>query len=317
MSRPFPVPRVLLAHITDRCNLACAFCDLPHRPRDLTLAQLAPLLDEAAGIGIRNLVLTGGEPFLHPEFFDIVAHAKRRSFGINVTTNGWTLARDAARIGAARIDSISASIDGEEPTHDSLRGMAGSYARAVEGLRALRDEAPDVALSVYSVATNRNVHELQAVLELAGSLDADFNFWPVNNVPELYITEETDRAAYLALVDRLAGESEEFARRREYYETGLRYHAEGGDLRVRCLGFSDQVGLGVDGRVLPCCVWSENSLILGNALEQGFKTLLSSPRAAALRERLHAEGCRGLCFNHSLYEFSQKTGEPFLLEERR
>ena len=317
MNRPFPVPRVLLAHITDRCNLTCAFCELPHQARDLTLGQLAPLLDEAAGMGIRNLVLTGGEPLLHPEFFAIAAHAKRRDFGINVTSNGWTLERDAARIGTTRIDSISVSLDGNEATHDALRGIPGSHARALAGLRALRREAPRVALAVYSVATNRNMQELGDVLALARSLDADFNFWPVNNVPELYITSEADREAYRALADRLAGESEEFARRREYYETGLRYHAEGGDLTVRCLGLSDQVGLGVDGRVLPCCVWSEDTLSLGNALQHGLKTLLTSERAATLRERLRAEGCRGLCFNHSLYEFSQTTGEPFLLETAR
>jgi len=315
MSRPFPVPRVLLAHITDRCNLTCAFCDLPHQARDLSLARLGPLLDEAAAIGIRNLVLTGGEPLLHPELFDIVRRAKQRGFGINVTSNGTTLARDAARLGRERVDSLSVSIDGREATHDALRGAAGAYRRAVEGMHALRREAPQVALSVYAVATNRNAAELGDVLDLARDLGADFNFWPVNGAPALYLTAEADRTAYRALVARLAAESEEFARRRAYYETGLRYHAAGGDLRVRCLGLSDQVGLGVDGRVLPCCVWGEDSLVLGNALQEGLKPLLASERAAALRARLRAQGCRGLCFNHSLYEFEQQTGEPFLLPD--
>ena len=60
MSEAFPVPRVLIAHVTDRCDLACAFCDLPKGPRDMPAADLERVLSQAREIGIANLVITGG-----------------------------------------------------------------------------------------------------------------------------------------------------------------------------------------------------------------------------------------------------------------
>ncbi|NOZ87611.1 MAG: radical SAM protein [Deltaproteobacteria bacterium] len=312
MSRPFPVPRVLIVHITDRCNLSCRFCDLPKGPRDFSFKNLSSLLKEGSDLGIPNLVLTGGEPLLHPEIESILSMSSSLGFGLNITTNGTPLVDLAGMLAGFKVASVSVSIDGKEETHDDLRGVKGAYKRTMAGIEALKSKAPKTRLSIYMVVTEVNAAELNDVYDLSGRIGADFNFWPVNNQPGLYMRSDTARQAYISFVQRLAQENREFEKRKDYYLTGLEYH-RGKRLRVRCMGLSDQAGISVTGELLPCCVWGEKSLIIGNAVEQGLPALLSCSKAEALRKKIYSRGCVGLCYNHSLYEFSQKTGEPFLL----
>ncbi|MBK7758791.1 MAG: radical SAM protein, partial [Deltaproteobacteria bacterium] len=172
-------PLTLLLLINRGCNLRCAFCDLWDRGQNMPLPQVLSLLDEAVAIGTRTLVITGGEPFLHPQLFDVVRAAKARGLSVNITTNGTLIDRRWAELSQSRPDSLSMSLDGLEATHDHLRGKLGAFKLTVNALRRVKEEA-GITTSVYFTVTNQNVHELAPVFELARSLGAGFDFWPVN-----------------------------------------------------------------------------------------------------------------------------------------
>src|SRR6202044_1540415 len=87
----------------------------------------------------REVVLIGGEAYLHPGFLEIVAALRAAGIRPEMTTGGRSLTEKLAfQMGAAGMYSVSVSIDGLEPTHDLMRASPGSFASAIGALRSLR-----------------------------------------------------------------------------------------------------------------------------------------------------------------------------------
>ena len=302
-------PLTLLLLVNRGCNLRCSFCDLWDNPEQMPLHRAVELLDEARAIGTETLVITGGEPFMYKPLFELVRAAKERGMGVNITTNGTLIEKRWDELAASGVDSLSVSLDGLEPTHDRIRGQKGCHKRTWKGIRKLRADS-GIGLSVYFVVTNQNVGELVQVFEQARGIDAEFDFWPVNDAEDLYMTSEGDQAAYTAAVRHIAERYERVRERRLFDEEGLVYHqGEVGD--VRCLGLVDQYGVTYKGELLPCCVWGGEELRVGNVFETPLSELWRSDEVQGFRVGMYSEGCSAGCFNHSLYEFTKSTGESF------
>jgi MoaA/NifB/PqqE/SkfB family radical SAM enzyme/glycosyltransferase involved in cell wall biosynthesis len=305
-------PLTMLLLINRGCNLKCSFCDLWQDFENMPLARVLPLLDQAVEIGTQTLVITGGEPFIYPDLFAVVREAKRRGLSVNITTNGTLIDKNWDALMASGVDSLSFSIDGMPPTHDAIRGQKGAWRRTVAGLERVCANT-EIATSVYFVVTNQNVHELTQVHDLAISKGAKFDFWPVNDAEELYLKTPADHKAWQTAVAHIAKADPEVAARSAYYAESMRYHG-GEKAPVRCLGLVDQYGVTYDGRLLPCCVWGGEGLTVGNVFDRPLTELWTDPRVQAFREKMYSEGCEAGCYNHSLYEFTVATGEPFWVE---
>lgn len=302
-------PLTLLFLINRGCNLRCSFCDLWEGKENVPLVEAQRLFDEARVIGTKTVVLTGGEPLLHPEFFGIVQAARACGLSVNLTTNGTLVERHWARIVASGIDSLSMSLDGLPETHDRLRGRAGSFDAtwaALERVIAHSRAGGGLDPCVYFTVTRENVSELVEVWRRVRNAGARFDFWPVNDAPDLYLRAE-DEPAWRAAVTTIAREERDVAARAHYYAESIAYH-RGETGPVRCLGFIDQYGVRYDGAFLPCCVWGGDGLVAGNAFQVPLSTLWRSPEVQLRREHLFHAGCTVGCYNHSLYEFGVSTG---------
>jgi MoaA/NifB/PqqE/SkfB family radical SAM enzyme/glycosyltransferase involved in cell wall biosynthesis len=307
-----PNPLTMLLLLNRGCNLRCAFCDLYDHPERMDVAgRLPTLLDQAVRIGTKVAVFTGGEPFLHRELFDAVRMAKERGLGTNVTTNGTLVERRWRQLHASGLDSISVSLDGGPATHDALRGRAGTHAKALRSIERLCADGR-IHTAVYFVVTNRNVQELVQVYEQVRELGASFDFWPVNDAPDLALRDPDRVRIYLDAIEHIAAGDPDVAARRAYVERGVDYHA-GRLARVRCLGLVDQYGIDWKGDLQPCCVWGEPGLKVGNVFETPLDELWTAPATQAARERITREGCGVDCFNHSLFHYQRCTGEPFVV----
>jgi MoaA/NifB/PqqE/SkfB family radical SAM enzyme/glycosyltransferase involved in cell wall biosynthesis len=310
--RELSKPLTLLLLINRGCNLRCSFCDLWDRPQELSYERCVGLLDEAVAIGTKTLVITGGEPFIHPDLFRVVRAAKERGLGVNITTNGTLIEKRWGELVDSGVDSLSVSLDGLKEVHEELRGQPGCHTRTWKGLRKLTDDS-DIGLSVYFVATRTNVHQLVQVYEQACELGARFDFWPVNEAPELALVSDEHQRLYREAVACIAARQPEIAARRLFDEEGLSYHSGTGG-KVRCLGLVDQYGVTYEGDLLPCCVWEGEGLKVGNVFETPLSELWVSEPVQAAREGLYHQGCSAGCFNHSLYEFTRSTGESFRVD---
>jgi MoaA/NifB/PqqE/SkfB family radical SAM enzyme/glycosyltransferase involved in cell wall biosynthesis len=302
-------PLTLLLLINRGCNLTCSFCDLWDNPAQMSLEQSVALLDEAAAIGTQTLVITGGEPFIHKQLFDVVAAGKARGMGVNITTNGTLVKRRWQDLIASGVDSLSMSIDGLSATHDRLRGQKGCHDRTWKALERVKAHG-GIGLSVYFTVNRENVGELTQVFDRARALGVGFDFWPVNDAKDLYLVSESDRETFRQAVAYIAERDPEVARQRHFYEQGMAYHS-GESGPVRCLGLVDQYGVTFEGDLLPCCVWGGDGLKVGNVFETPLSELWLHEDVQSHRKRLYSEGCRVGCFNHSLYEFTRSTGESF------
>jgi radical SAM protein with 4Fe4S-binding SPASM domain len=143
--------------ITLACDLACRHCGSRaghERTGELSTAECLDLVRQMAELGVRETTLIGGEAYLRDDWLEIVRELKRFGISPTMTTGGRGITAERARSAkAAGIDSVSVSIDGLEPTHDRLRGVAGSHRSALQAMRYLRDAG-------VRVATNTQINRL-------------------------------------------------------------------------------------------------------------------------------------------------------------
>jgi AdoMet-dependent heme synthase len=169
--------RLVFWETTKACNLSCRHCRaVPRRtlgPTELDTRRALTLIDQIAEVAKPVLVLSGGEPLFRPDIFDIGAYGVETGFRMALATNGTLVTeRVAARIADAGFSRVAISLDGAiADTHDRFRGLPGSHALALRGLRNLRAEG--VSVQINSTIAKHNVAELPAMLDLALSIGAD------------------------------------------------------------------------------------------------------------------------------------------------
>jgi heme b synthase len=171
-------PRLVFWETTAGCNLRCVHCrriDVAENlvPEDLTTAESKQLIDQIVAFSSPILVLSGGEPLIRPDIFEIAGHAVARGLRVALATNGTLIDESKAqRIVEAGIRRVAVSLDGASAqTHDTFRALPGSFAQALEGIGRLR--AHGMSVQVNTTVARHNVAELPRILDLALSLGAD------------------------------------------------------------------------------------------------------------------------------------------------
>jgi len=204
-----PPGPVVIWNLIRRCNLACQHCysisaDIDF-PGELTTREIYATMDDLRAFGVPVLILSGGEPLLRPDIFDISRRAKAMGFYVGLSTNG-TLIDQAMlpRIAAVGYDYVGVSLDGIEATHDRFRRKAGAYGASLAAVRLLRDAGIKVGLRF--TLTQDNAHDLPALLDLIDAEDVDkFYLSHLNYGGRGNINRKTD-AAFLTTrraMDRL------------------------------------------------------------------------------------------------------------------
>jgi MoaA/NifB/PqqE/SkfB family radical SAM enzyme len=169
--------RPLSAHLkfTENCQAGCISCDYwKSRWEDrIDTNRAVQLLNEIASAGIRTLRLTGGEPLLRRDLFEILEKADTASFkNIILQTNGLLLKKLHKDVNASPITKVAVSIDGLRESNDLIRGIQGYFDLGVEGIKLLRNKKV-----VLSVTLNRlSAEELEKLADVAHSLGADVEF---------------------------------------------------------------------------------------------------------------------------------------------
>lgn len=171
-----PAPRignpkgpVVIWNLIRRCNLTCKHCysisaDI-NFPGELSTAQVFHVMDDMKQFGVPVLILSGGEPLLRPDIFDISRHAKAMGFYTALSTNGTLInEHNIDQIAAMDYDYLGISIDGLRETHDKFRNKEGAFDEAMHGIRLCRDKGIKVGLRF--TATQDNAHELPDLLAL-------------------------------------------------------------------------------------------------------------------------------------------------------
>ncbi len=168
--------RVLAWEITRSCNLACIHCraaaqDRPYE-NELTTEEGFQLLDEISALSKPIVILTGGEPLLRPDVFEIAAYGSQKGFRMTMAVNGTLLTEElAVRMMDAGIQRISVSLDGATAaSHDAFRQVQGAFDGALQGVAAARKAGLD--FQINTTITRQNLHELKPIQEMVVALGA-------------------------------------------------------------------------------------------------------------------------------------------------
>ncbi|MBX3249673.1 MAG: radical SAM protein [Myxococcales bacterium] len=155
--RTSPHPAYVVWELTLACDHACRHCGsraAQARPHELTTADALDVVRQLGAMGTREVVLIGGEAYLHDGFLDIIRALRAEGIQPSMTTGGFGVTRELAEAMAdAGLQLASVSVDGLEATHDRQRARAGSYRGALAALAHLRDVG-------IATASNINVNRL-------------------------------------------------------------------------------------------------------------------------------------------------------------
>ena len=179
----FPAPRrapppgpVVIWNLIRRCNLTCTHCyalSADHEyAGELSNSEVSTVMDDLKQFGVPVLILSGGEPLLRADLFEIAARAHAMGFYVGLSTNGTLIdAPVAERVAAAGFDYVGISLDGLAATHDKFRRMQGAFAKSHAAVRLLR--ARGVKVGLRFTMTALNAHDLPALLQLMRDEDVD------------------------------------------------------------------------------------------------------------------------------------------------
>jgi len=165
---------VVIWTLLRRCNLTCKHCyatsaDSPFRDELDTRAALQ-VIDDLHAAGVRVLILSGGEPLLRDDLFELSAYARAKGFFVALSTNGTLIdEHNIEQVAAAQFDYVGISIDGLEATHDAFRQLKGSFASSMRAIQLCREQG--IRVGMRTTLTQQNYPQLPALLDMLHEYD--------------------------------------------------------------------------------------------------------------------------------------------------
>ncbi len=165
-------------NLTQRCNLFCTHCYMSAFPNadvsgDLTTEECFKVMDDIEKVNPNVfLILTGGEPLVRKDIFDIAGYGSDKGFTCVLGTNGVLLGKTEARkMRESGLQGASISLDSVDPVkHDQFRQLQGSWKNAVRGIEHLKNEGLD--FSIHMSVMDWNVSEIPQMIDLSRKLGA-------------------------------------------------------------------------------------------------------------------------------------------------
>jgi Fe-coproporphyrin III synthase len=299
---------LLILNVHSHCNCRCIMCDIWKREtRDQIRTQdLDRHRASLVNLGVRQVVLTGGEPLLHNDLTAFCTFFRNLQIHITLLTTGLLLHKRADEI-SFLFDDIIVSLDGPQHIHDGIRRVSGAYQLIQKGITAIRRYNPAMAVACRTTVQRANHRHLRETVDAARSLGFDsisflatdltsqaFNrplVWPGERQSEVALTsEETD--ALEAEIEQLIVEYEASIRHRFVLESASK-------LRKIVRRFREHLGqlspeapvcnapwvsavVEVDGSVRPCFFHRTIGNISSGALEE----VINGDAALQFRESL-------------------------------
>lgn len=197
-----------------RCNCRCIMCDIWKANRNGTSisdAALVGLLGDFKKLGVEWVLLTGGEPLMHPNLWTLCAALKTLPVRITLLSTGLLLARHAAHI-VKQCDEVIVSLDGSRDVHDRIRGIPNAFQRLADGVAALREQNPRFPVSGRCVLQHLNFEDLPNIIAASREIGLDrISFLTADVTSDAFNRPEgwsSERASEVCLSD---DEAERFA----------------------------------------------------------------------------------------------------------
>jgi radical SAM protein with 4Fe4S-binding SPASM domain len=171
------VPLVMSWNVTRECNMKCSHCYINATEKklsnELSTQEGKNLMDQICQVSKPLLILSGGEPLLRPDIYELIKYGASKGLKMGLGSNG-SLIDDtvAEKLKAAGIATVSISLDSHIPAqHDEFRGVAGSWEKAVNACKALRKN--NVLVQVNTTLTQQNYSQIDNIMSLAEEIGVE------------------------------------------------------------------------------------------------------------------------------------------------
>jgi radical SAM protein with 4Fe4S-binding SPASM domain len=326
--------------ITLQCDLACRHCGsraAVARPDELSTAECLDLVRQMAELSVREVTIIGGEAYLREDWLEIVRAIRAHGMMATMTSGGRGLSPERAQAAAqAGMQTVSISIDGDELTHDRLRGVNGSYRSALDAIKNLR--AAGVHVGVNTQINRLSLPTLAHVLETIAPLG--IHSWQVQltvamgraaDEPEVLL-QPYDMLTVMPLLDQLKTRCDQLGVRLwpgnnigyfGPYESRLRGTLPRGHLSS-CGAGRATLGIEADGTIKGCPSLPSEAWTGGNIRDQSLLDIWERGTAMRYtrdrtvedlwgycRDCYYADTCRAGCTWTAFVLFGKAGNNPY------
>ena len=182
--------KALFFEVTLRCNARCEHCGSSCgdtiQKDEITKEEIFKVLEDIRNAGIYDprrimLNITGGEPLVRKDLFEIMAYADSLGYPWGITTNGILIDEEVVKkMAKTHMYSVSVSIDGLKETHEKFRRVPGSYEKILKGLKLMMKEPNIKVVQVTTCVNKKNIDELEEMYKMF--LDMGIKHWRVIEV---------------------------------------------------------------------------------------------------------------------------------------
>jgi len=299
---------ILLLNVHEHCNCRCMMCDIWKRKdgRELDLAAFERHRESLERLGVRRVVLTGGEPLLHQNFAGLCDLLRGLGIRVTLLTTGLLLFERAAVV-AEGVDEIIISLDGPEEVHDRIRRVKGAYRLIEQGVREIRDRRPRMPVFGRSTVQKANHRLLRRTVAQARQLGLNsisflaadvtsqaFNrelVWPGERQSQIALAPSEVQALEREIDALVEENAADFQTRYivespgKLYRIVRRFREQLGDVEPvspRCNAPWISAVLEVDGSVRPCFFHQR----FGDASDQSLEAAINGREARQFRASL-------------------------------
>ena len=171
-----PTGPVVIWNLIRRCNLTCKHCYATSADKDfpgeLSTSEVFAVMDDLKAYGVPVLILSGGEPLMRSDIFEISHRAKDQGFYVGLSSNGTLITerniRDIVDVG---YDYVGVSLDGMRDVHDRFRRREGAFDESLRGIRLCRDAG--IKVGMRFTLTRDNAQDLPDLLRLMDTEGVD------------------------------------------------------------------------------------------------------------------------------------------------
>ena len=298
---------ILMPH--SACNCRCVMCDIwkdNQNLKQLTEEDIQDLLITFRRFETRQVLMSGGEALLHPNFFRFCEILRNESIKVSLLSTGLTLKKYAQQL-AENVYEVIVSLDGDESTHDTIRNIPGAYNKLKEGVKALKSLRPGFRVTGRCVIHRLNFQKWPAIIDAAKEIGLDqisflpadvsshaFNrevLWSDAKQHEILLTRD-DLPELRNILDRLTivykkdferkfiAESEEKIRKIYHYYSA--FYGWNDFPYKKCNAPWVSAVVEADGTVRPCFFHPA----FGNIHDQPLENILNSENAIGFRRSL-------------------------------
>ena len=172
---------ILMPH--SACNCQCVMCDIwkdNKNLKQLTEKDIHGLLDSLKKLGTQQVVMSGGEAMLNPNFFKFCEILKKQNIRVSLLSTGLTLRRNAEQL-LLYVNDIIVSLDGNEEIHDRIRNIPGAFKKLREGVQHIKNIDPEFRITARTVIHRLNFRLWPAIIDCAKEIGLDqISFLPAD-----------------------------------------------------------------------------------------------------------------------------------------